>query len=478
MRRLSVQILIALASACLASAQFRPISWNSWGSDAQRSGWEKTDTRLTKENAKDIQLLFKRSLENGRGGPNALLPPVVMGNLISYKGFKELAIVGGASGQIWAIDADLNQVFWVRQLDHVTDTDLPGACPGGVTAAPAMMPPRSIFGGPGGYHRPKPGAIRQAPIYAVSGDGMLHRLNPSTGDDLFPSVHFLPAHARASNLAAIDDVIYTTTSGGCGGAPNGVWAIDMSGDPEAVTGKVASFTTEGGEPVGLGGVVVGSDGTVYVQTSDGKVDALTPKVLQLKGSFTIPGGAATVTPAVFTFNGHDLVVSASKNGRLYLLDSQSFGTSDPAALDQTEQLSAAGVAGAFATWVDPDSGTPWVFAPVHGSVAGASAPEGAIVAFKVEERNGKAALERAWVAPMGSPITPVITKGIVFAFSPGEHSHATLYALDAATGKQLYSTGDQVPVPGVRTGITVANGRVYFETTDNTLWQFGIFMEH
>ncbi|HEX7361254.1 MAG TPA: PQQ-binding-like beta-propeller repeat protein [Bryobacteraceae bacterium] len=477
MNKISFAVLTGLLGSCLANAQIHPISWDAWGGGPQRSGWEKTDIRLAKDNAKDIQLLWKRKLDNGPIGKRELLPPIVLGNLISYQGFKELAMVAGSSGNIWAIDADLNRVFWKRHLDTVTSIDPTPDCPGGLTSAPALMPPRSIFGG-GPYHRPKPGAIRQAPIYAVSNDGMLHRLNPSTGDDLYPAVSFLPANAKASSLAAFDDVLYTTTSGSCNGAPNAVWAIDMSGNPEKVSGKVASFVTKGGEPVGLGGPVVAGDGTVYVQTSDGKVDALTAKTLQPKGYFEIPSGAADVTPAVLDFQAHQLIVSASKDGRLYLLNSQSFAGEHTADLDRTQPLSSDGISGAFATWIDPDSGTHWIFASVEGSVEGANAPHGAIVAFQVEEQNGRPALKRAWVAPMDSPVPPVITKGIVFALATGPQSHATLYALDATTGKQLYSTGDQVTAPGDATGITVANGRVYFATTDNTVWQFGIFLEH
>ena len=76
--------------------------------------------------------------------------------------------------------------------------------------------------------------------------------------------------------------------------------------------------------------------------------------------------------------------------------------------------------------------------------------------------------------------------GVVFALSAGEYTrderpkgatHATLYALDSATGKELYSTGDQVTAPGNLTGMTIANGRVYFTTNDGTLYAFGIFLE-
>jgi len=74
----------------------------------------------------------------------------------------------------------------------------------------------------------------------------------------------------------------------------------------------------------------------------------------------------------------------------------------------------------------------------------------------------------------------VITAGVVFALSTGggqTHERATLYALDGVTGKELYATGDQVGAPGSLTGLTVANGRVYFTTIDSTLYAFGIRLE-
>jgi len=74
----------------------------------------------------------------------------------------------------------------------------------------------------------------------------------------------------------------------------------------------------------------------------------------------------------------------------------------------------------------------------------------------------------------------------VFALSAGEYTRderpkssarSTLYALDSATGKEMYSSGDQVTAPGNLTGIALANGRVYFTTNDSTLYAFGIFLE-
>jgi hypothetical protein len=43
--------------AVAASAQNRPANWPTYGGDAQRSGWERTDARIAKDTVKDLQLL-------------------------------------------------------------------------------------------------------------------------------------------------------------------------------------------------------------------------------------------------------------------------------------------------------------------------------------------------------------------------------------------------------------------------------------
>ena len=72
-----------------------------------------------------------------------------------------------------------------------------------------------------------------------------------------------------------------------------------------------------------------------------------------------------------------------------------------------------------------------------------AAPNGSVVAFKLDEQNGAPVLVPAWVSrDLKSPVPPVVTSGVVFALSTG--GRAVLYGLDAATGKELYSTGNQV----------------------------------
>jgi outer membrane protein assembly factor BamB len=133
-------------------------------------------------------------------------------------------------------------------------------------------------------------------------------------------------------------------------------------------------------------------------------------------------------------------------------------------------------------------------------VTNGETPNGAIVAFKVTEQNGKPVLTPAWASrDLIAPAPPVIANGVVFALSSGEYvrqanenqgglfnsqqraersTNAILYALDAETGKELWSSGDKITSFTHFASLAVANGRVYFTTYDNTLYSFGFPMEH
>jgi outer membrane protein assembly factor BamB len=167
----------------------------------------------------------------------------------------------------------------------------------------------------------------------------------------------------------------------------------------------------------------------------------------------------------------------------------------------------AGTWGSLASWED-SQGTRWVLAPVWGPkhsaftfpITNGEANVGSIVAFKVEERNGKPALAPVWMSRnLVTPAPPAVANGVVFALSTGEwvrqandrqgglfqadmrvqkSANAVLYALDAATGKELWSSGDQVSSFTHFAALSIANGRVYFTTYDNTLYCFGIPIEH
>jgi outer membrane protein assembly factor BamB len=71
-----------------------------------------------------------------------------------------------------------------------------------------------------------------------------------------------------------------------------------------------------------------------------------------------------------------------------------------------------------------------------------------------------ARLEKAWDDP---PVPSI----------PGLN-HVTLFALDATTGKELWSSGDQIVTTNHFSGLSVANGRMYMGTVDGYLYCFGV----
>ena len=328
----------------------------------------------------------------------------------------------------------------------------------------------------------------------------------TTGPTACRPVPFLPANARPSDLIAVDGVLYTSTSNGCGAAPNGVWAIDLSSDPK----KPVSWKTNGGNVAGTAGLTIGTDGTIFVAVGaspsgaaaapgaavySSAIVALEPKTLKLKDSFTQPGADFNASPVIFRHKDKDLMAVSGNDGRLYLLDGASLKTP----LHVTPKYSNAGATGGLATW--ESDGTRWILAPAVGGAqpgmkAAANGPVtgGSIVAFKLVDAGGALSLEPAWASrDLTSPAAPLIFNGVVFALSTGEHGRRTpaprrlrvrraslpavLYALDPATGKELWSSGKTV-TSFARGGLSASAGQVYLVTFDNTLYAFGIPMEH
>ena len=510
MKKTFMPVLAALAAAAVL-AQNRTLDWISYGADPQRTGWAKGESAITRDDVKDFQLLWKLKL----AGSESLTPPVIIARLISYRGFKELAFVGATSDFLYALNADLGRIFFEKQLTYSSDIpkvqDASWPCGAGVTTM-AMLPPAPERGSPRGRGASPYSGGFGAPrlVLVLSSDGRLHRLNTANGDEPYPPVRFLPPNARPSALNMAGETVYTTTNQGCGGVADAIWALDLGENSD----QVASFPSKDGF-WGLGGVAIGSGGTVYAQAST-KLLALSPKDLKLEHEFTPPDldaaprknvGLNSATPVVFSYQGRDLVVASGRDGRLYVLDADATSLSrtvpiSPADADANDR----GIFGSLASW-EGAAGTRWVLASVWGplsadlGVAPANGPaaHGSIVAFKLEEREGKPVLAPAWVSrDMHSPMPPVIANGVVFGLSAGEFTrevkaswngptvvetpkpgtHAILYALDATTGQELFSSGNRVTAPAALTGLTAANGRAYFGTADGTFYAFGLYMEH
>jgi hypothetical protein len=354
--------------------------------------------------------------------------------------------------------------------------------------APERIPgaPRSEEGGAYGMlFRPSGVA------YVISGDGMLRVVGLPSGKDIQRPAQFLPANSRWSSPIAVGTTMYASTFGKCGGAPSGVWAIDL--DSEAK--PVVSWKTNGGDVVGA--VALTSNGTVIASigpgqaTGDGKTNAivaLDPKTLELKDWFTQPDAAFVTGPTILTHNGKEIVAAATKDGRVLLLDAASLGGANHATpLLASKPLVGAGASvngDALAAW--QDASTSWLLVPIAGRLA-AGAPatngavsNGAVVALKLSDA-GTLAVEPGWVShDSASPAAPIIVNGAIFALATGQPATSTgkgtpavLHAYEGATGKRLWTSGKAMASFASPGSFWSTLGQLYVGTHDGTLYAFG-----
>jgi outer membrane protein assembly factor BamB len=524
MRFLLQPVALCLAGAFLLSgvtrAQGPPRGfWPISDQDSAHNNWQKAETEITTDTvAKDFKFLWKLKLGKGPAKSSSFSEPLLYPGLITGRGFKDLALLADAN-TLYAVDSELGELVWQKAFEPSSGHQACGniqvvAEPPQVIhfgARPAARPAGAAPPPPRPPDEPLPRAQRRVGVaagggyfglrgvYIVTSDGYIHEQIMATGLDFAPPVKFLaPQNGSSFGLNMNDKVVYTATGSGCHNVPNAVWSIDLNTPDYTVN----SYKTQKISLAGLSGPAIGRDGTAYVVTGSGpavapvyanSVVALSAKDLKVKDWYTpsSSGKQLNASPVAFIYKEKELIAAPGGDGSLVLLDSASLGGADHhTPLAQTGKLSKGAKRGAWeglATWQDT-SGAFWVLASVTGPAeadvkfAGNNGPatHGSIVAFKVEEKDGHTVLTPAWISrDLNNPAPPVIANGVVFALEGGSAStHATLYALDAATGKQLYASGDAIQTYSHLAGLSVGDGHVFFTTHDNTLYSFGIPLEH
>jgi len=511
--RIRALLLAVAAGGILAPAA----DWLTDGYDNKRTHWQKDEKIFSTSNVKDTKLLWSIKLDNQPRAVHNLLPVLIAENVDTAGGKKEIVLETGVSDNLYAIDAKNGEMIWKKKLEN-TWAGAPNAgrgsplCPGGLTATPVIGP----GGGPGKYI-----------LYTVSWDGMLHKLDLATGNEL--ELHkFMPPNGKPYALNLFNNIIYSHTAQGCGGNPNMGYTYDLA------TNKVGTWGPAGGGMWGRSGPAISKNGTMYTGTGDGrwapedgvygngivglKPDPVTKELLL--EDYYGPTNAEwlwkrdldmQVTPIIFDWHGRELMVDASKECRLYLMDTKSIGGDDhrtplyrtPLLCNEDVDFASSGIWGSLTTWED-SKGTRWVLTPTWGKqhsqfkapISYGPVKEGAVIAFKVEEKNGKPVLTPAWESrDMWRAEAPVIANGIAFTYGNGEDTsqaypdvgldftaerriptskNAVIYALDAQTGKELWNSGDQIKSFVHWGGLSLANGKVYLGSFDGALYCFGI----
>jgi outer membrane protein assembly factor BamB len=289
-------------------------------------------------------------------------------------------------------------------------------------------------------------------------------------------------------------------------------------------------------PWGRGGAAR-APGGVVLETSDGRYDPaagdfsesilkVSPKAARLMDSYTptnwmdnlMHDMSGSATPVVFNFAGKTLVAASQKEAVLRIMDASNLGgPNHMTPLWQSSKLGndektgtdpSRGVWGAIATYENnghrylylPLYGHPSKDAPVFPTTNGAR-EDGSVMAFEVKNDGGKISAAPLWTSTnMIMPDPPVVANGVVYALStggqamqnmahPGEKrmtydvssvlrstpvSNMVLYAYDAESGKQLWSSGKTLTDWVHFSEPVVALGKVFVVTHDAHVVAFGL----
>lgn len=489
--------------------------WLTSSYDMARDAWQRGESKITPRNVGNLQLLWKVNVGAKPMGMLSFREPLIVSGVKTSDGVRTLAILAGAANDVYAIDADKGTVIWQKRLKWESQKPQESGegngfiCTNALSATPVV-------------------SASDAPVrhlYVLASDGYLHTMDLATGGESDPAIQVLSLpYGKPYGLSLVNNVIYTITGQGCGGVPNALYAIDLANR------KVTASAPPQAGLWGVAGAAVGSDGTIYFESGDGQYDAAAGKLSTSVEAFTFANDQLTlkdyyspsnhvwltrrdldmnVTPVVFPYKGRDLVVASGKEGRYFLMDSKSIGGADHLTpLFRSDLISnknvnfqTEGTWGSMASWEGKDD-TRWVLGPTGGDAAvkipityGAT-PHGGIIALKLKERDGKPELDPAWLSSdMITAEPPVVSNGVVFVLAGGEFTGqanddvgglysaqeriqrsvpAKLFALDAVTGKELYSSGDQVKSFLHQAGLSVADDKVIFGTFDGTVYCFGL----
>jgi glucose dehydrogenase len=209
---MKLTLLLALCIPLVSLYPLMAADWPSYGNDPRRTGWSPGETDINRDNAKSVTLLWKTHLDNQPRELNSLTEAVVAEWIVTDKGMKEIAVVGGASDNLFALDAATGTLLWKKTFtaEGQPKQQPHWLCPNALNATPLIRKDDLATS-----------------VYAVSSDGKLHVLNVMDGEDRKPPIRFVPPFSKNWSLNLADDILYTTISQGCNGASSGVYAMHV-----------------------------------------------------------------------------------------------------------------------------------------------------------------------------------------------------------------------------------------------------------
>lgn len=507
-----------LAAALFLTAAFvfaQSGQWITFGHDPQRSGNATDEHAFSLSNVSRLGLVWKTTVPNEPLFLNGLTAPLLIRGVKTSSGVKNIVIVAGSFDHMYAMDAETGDVLWKSDFEASQPRPENGAgwlCPYALNDTPVIDPKR-------------------ARVFVVSGDGRLHTLDLADGHELIAPLNFVPAWSKMWSLNYSEGVLYASLSQDCNHVRSGVVGLDPDSPGRPIV-RFFSSVSHGAGIWGRGGASIGFDGFIYGATGDAPYDPgagefgdtilrLEPRTLRLAGYYAPQIweyitrrdlDMGTSTPVIFRWHQRVLAAVGGKEGAIYVVDTAKMAGTDhqtaayvsPRYVNSQQTFEGNGVWGEMSAWTDA-AGTTWLYVPTWGEpteaakfpVSYGAVKNGSIMAFRVvPSADGKPKLSPAWIsADIAVPDPAVIAGGVLFVLGTGENpqqvtngdihqllrnrenrntGHAILHALDAKTGRELWSSGDTMAGWTHFSGLAVGDGKIFASTHDGAVYAFAL----
>ncbi len=535
---LALLFVVLFPAGAAHSQAIESRDWLTWGGNPERSGWVNGGSEINAGNVADLGLAWSTQIEENvpieiESGASMLTAPLVATDVTTAQGKKDLVFTLSFANTLAALDAETGQIVWKQQFRDAAEPPKAAnwLCTNTPTATPVIDKANGtiyFLTGDGTLHGVSlangedkipptafvPPFSRNWSLNLV--DGVVYT-TVGRGCGAKPGGGLVSSQMTAMDLT--DPARPVTHFGTSSARPSGVWGRSgLVWGPQGLYGQTADGPWDPAADQWGQTLVALEPKTLEL------LDYFTPANLEMINKLDLDFGSSG--PLAFSFGDWELVAAAGKEGTIYLLDAKELGGEDHRTplfelkvANDAFLYASMGVWGAMSTAVDAN-GDRWLYVPIWGPVsdhvstltyAHGLAPDGGILALKVVMEEEKPALQPVWISRnLSKPDPPIVVNNVVFAISTGENSlqrhtdprylqiyqkddqplstrgilsaeergqntaNTVLYAFDAQTGRELFSSEESVNEWTHLSSLTTGAGKIYVTTRDATIHAFGL----
>ena len=202
---LSFLLFVSVSASALHAAlsqSTEAAEWPTGSFDQQRDGWQRNETKITVDNAKNIRLLWKLKTDNKPMGMQSFREPLIVAGVHTAGGVKTLAILAGSSDDCLR-NRCRERLAGLAEALEVVLRQATGAgagagfiCNNALTATPVVTP----------------AGAAQRFVYVLTSDGYLHTMDPAPAKKKTrPYKCYRAVYGKAYGLNLVNNVVYTAT---------------------------------------------------------------------------------------------------------------------------------------------------------------------------------------------------------------------------------------------------------------------------